>query len=199
MWCFYQESNIAECVCTRTCLFLCVRVERRRKRSQKGECFWKSQAMYHLHTAGCMSDTGLLLRGTIALLLNGSHIKASDPESDARQQGKEEGWGDKQVRLPGHCVMMCSCDGTDLKVGSANFFKIKRQKIGFIYFFSLSFSSNLSILFSHPPPLLAQHLTEGAARGQLFFYILGSCVLRNANPYQVLLWGLNFLFDIKLF
>lgn len=67
-----------------------------RKTSQKGECFRKAQTMYHLHTAGCVSDTGLLLWGTIALLLNGccltgSHIKASDPVPDARQWRGEAG------------------------------------------------------------------------------------------------------------
>lgn len=177
MWCFYQESNIAdkraECVCMCTCLFLCVRVERQRKRSQKGECFWKSQAMYHLHTAGCMSDTGLLLRGTIALLLNGSHIKASDPEPDARQQGKEEGWGEKQVRLPGRCHDV-QLRWHRFKSWQCKLLQNKEAEKRIFYSLSLSLSSNLSILFSHPPPLLAQHLTEGAARGQLFFIYSGA-------------------------
>lgn len=54
-----RELNIADkkgsvCVC------VCVGGERE-KHLGKGECFRKPQTMYHLHTAGCMSDTGPLL------------------------------------------------------------------------------------------------------------------------------------------
>lgn len=112
------------CVCVRACVRACVCCwEKGGKTSQKGECVRKSQTMYHLHTAGCMSDTGPLLWGTIALLLNGccltgSHIKASDPQPDARRQGR--GKGKKRERTKpepvwpsGHGVTTCSCDGTD--------------------------------------------------------------------------------------
>ena len=138
------------CVCVCVCVFVCVRGKRRKrgKTSRKGECFRKPQTMYHLHTAGCMSDTGLLLWGTIALLLNGccltgSHIKASDPVPDARQRGRGGGgqkWKKKKKSFKTSLAFWTRWHDVQLRWhrlndGSTNFFKMKRQKWGLFFFF----------------------------------------------------------------
>ena len=174
------------------CVFVCVRGKRRKrgKTSRKGECFRKPQTMYHLHTAGCMSDTGLLLWGTIALLLNGccltgSHIKASDPVPDARQRGRGGGgqkWkkkkkASKPVWPSGHGDMMCSCDGTDWTMAAQTSSKWKGRNEAF-FFLSLSFYPLTSLPPSpRPPPPLAQHL--------LYKVLLKKCKSGELSPRQV--------------
>ena len=178
------------CVCV--FVFVCVRGKRRKrgKTSRKGECFRKPQTMYHLHTAGCMSDTGLLLWGTIALLLNGccltgSHIKASDPVPDARQRGRGGGgqkWKKKKKSFKTSLAFWTRWHDVQLRWhrlndGSTNFFKMKRQKWG-LFFLSLSFYPLTSLPPSpRPPPPLAQHL--------LYKVLLKKCKSGELSPRQV--------------
>lgn len=154
---------------------VCVYWVRKEKHLRKENVFG-NQTMYHLHTAGCMSDTGLPLWATIALLLNGccltgSHIKATDPFAWCEPLGGEKGNSfqkheEKRKKSPKSVgpsgTRMCPLQQRRLEDARRNFFSMKKQKR-----LSLSLSLNLGLHLLAHHLHWAQQLTQGAARGQL--------------------------------
>lgn len=140
--------------------------------------------------------------------LTGSHIKASDPEPDARQQGIEKKRKKKKRERrnqSGLVDMVTRCAAAMAQIKSWQYKLLQNKKaekrIFFFFPLSLSFSSNLSISLS-PPTTSIGSASYTRCSERTAFFILRSCVLRNANlaaqsiPGPVV-WGQNFLFTLN--